>query len=214
GGGHLVVGPFSGVVDQNEQIHDGGAPGPLRDLIQIEVDEWWPVPDGETRKISFNGETITAALWTEWLEPQPGATVIAHYVGGPLDGRPAITCSRLKEGTAWYVSAALRPDGIESVLGSVLEASGLPFRSVPNRDLEVVTRSDGITDYTFVLNHGTRFATVSVPPGARELLTGTRLGGSINVAPLGVAVLAHDWAKVAPFLSISTDHDPQGALQS
>ena len=50
-GGHLVVGPFSGVVDATEKVHDGGAPGPLRDLLGIEVDEQWPIADGLTARI-------------------------------------------------------------------------------------------------------------------------------------------------------------------
>ncbi len=214
GGGTVVVGPFSGVVDQNEQVHDGGAPGPLRDLLQVEVDEWWPVPDNETRTIGFGGENVTATRWTEWLVARPGASVVAHYQGGPLDGRPAITCHRHGDGSAWYVSAVLQSEGLVRVLGSVLEASGLPFRSTPSRDLEVVTRSDGTTDYTFVLNHGTHSATVNIPSGAREMLTGTSPGDTMIVPSRGVAVLEHTWAKEAPFLTTSIDRDPQGKLQS
>lgn len=212
GGGHLVVGPFSGVVDRNEQVHDGGAPGPLRELLQIEVDEWWPVPDDETRTISFIGESVTAAHWTEWLVTRPGTRTLAHYSGGPLDGRPAITCNHHRDGIAWYVSAALQPEGLVRVLSSVLEEAELPFRSTPNHDLEVVTRSNGVTDYTFVLNHGAQSATVNVPTGAREMLTDTLPDDSITVAPHGVVVLEHEWAKEAPFLTISTNHDPRGNL--
>ena len=56
-GGQLVVGPFSGVVDHREQVHDGGAPGPLRDLLGVEVDEWWPLADGQTGTVAFGGRT-------------------------------------------------------------------------------------------------------------------------------------------------------------
>ena len=56
-GGQLVVGPFSGVVDHREQIHEGGAPGPLRDLLGVEVDEWWPLADGESRTVAFGGRS-------------------------------------------------------------------------------------------------------------------------------------------------------------
>ena len=55
GGGHLVVGPFSGVVDATEKVHDGGAPGPLRELLGVEVDEHWPVPDGRTERVELAG---------------------------------------------------------------------------------------------------------------------------------------------------------------
>ena len=52
-GGQLVVGPFSGVVDATEKVHDGGAPGPLRDLLGVEVDEHWPIPDGRTERVEL-----------------------------------------------------------------------------------------------------------------------------------------------------------------
>ncbi len=41
-----------GVVDPTEKVHDGGAPGPLRDLLGVEVDEQWPLADGEERSIT------------------------------------------------------------------------------------------------------------------------------------------------------------------
>lgn len=59
-GGQLVVGPFSGVVDPTEKVHDGGAPGPLRGLLGIEVDEQWPVSDGLAERVHFESTRPTA----------------------------------------------------------------------------------------------------------------------------------------------------------
>ncbi len=78
-GGHLVVGPFSGVVDATEKVHDGGAPGPLRDLLGIEVDEQWPIADGLTESIDYEGDTLTVPSWSEWLEADDDVEVRGTY---------------------------------------------------------------------------------------------------------------------------------------
>ncbi|MET4639820.1 beta-galactosidase [Mycetocola sp. 2940] len=195
-GGHLIVGPFSAVVDPTEKVHTGGAPGPLRNLLGVEVDEWWPVPDGQERTITplpgaDKSTPLTATIWTEWIDPTADADVIARYEGGVLAGRAAIVRNHHGNGAAWYVSAALTDDSLEELLRLVLEEAGLPTRPTSNRRVEIVTRTDGTTDYTFVLNHGTTAATVSVPTGAHDLLAGTDVTEHIEVPSLGAAVLRH-----------------------
>lgn len=78
GGGVLVIGCFSGVVDGNDRIHPGGAPGPLRALIGATVDEWWPLQPDERVPVTFTADghaagsdgaeiTCTASTFTESL---------------------------------------------------------------------------------------------------------------------------------------------------
>ncbi len=207
-GGHLVVGPFSGVVDPTEKVHDGGAPGPLRDLLGVEVDEWWPLPDGEERSITPTPDAdpslpLRARVWTEWIEAAPAAEVIARYEDGVLAGRAAIVRNRRGQGSAWYVSAALDDNSLESVLRRVLASAGLSARPSANRDVEIVTRTDGSTDYTFILNHGTTAASVTVPARAWNLLTDTEATGAIDLPGLGAAVLSHPTSPASDLLTVT-----------
>ncbi|GAA0707319.1 beta-galactosidase [Dactylosporangium roseum] len=126
--GTMIVGPFSGVVDENEQVHDGGAPGPLADLLGIAVEEFVPLPDGRTQPISIGAAAHT---WTETIR-LAGASVLAHYD----DGRPAIT----RKGNAIYVSCLL-----DDVTGVLAEAG---IAEAP-LNVEVCRRGP----YTFLLNH-------------------------------------------------------------
>lgn len=194
-GGQLVVGPFSGVVDHSEQVHDGGAPGPLRDLLGVEVDEWWPLADGQTASVAFGGERHGVRVWSEWIEAADGTEVLAHYSDGDLAGRPAVTrrASGAGAGAAWYLSAGLDSDGMRAVLSEVFAAAGVPVPASTERDtdLEVVTRTDGVTDYTFVLNHGRRTLTAPRIPGGRDLLTDADAAPGLPLGPFGVAVIAH-----------------------
>ncbi|GAB3576158.1 beta-galactosidase [Leifsonia lichenia] len=190
-GGQLVVGPFSGVVDHCEQIHDGGAPGPLRDLLGIEVDEWWPLADGQTGTVGFGNARHGVRVWSEWIEAAQGTDVLATYADGHLAGRPAVTRRASGAGAAWYLSAGLDSDGMRAVLSEVFAAAGVPVAASIDTDLEVVTRTDGTTDYTFVLNHGRRDLTAPLIPDGRDLLTGADAAGGLPLSAFGVAVIAH-----------------------
>lgn len=209
-GGQLVVGPFSGVVDPNEHVHDGGAPGPLRGLLGVEVDEVWPVADGRAERVALpSGATFEAPIWGEWLEPIDAET-IAGYASGELAGRPAITRRRADDstGAAWYVSCVLEPAGLVALFREVLAAAGLPARARIDTMLEAVTRADADTDYTFVLNHGREELTVDVPPGARDLLgDGTPIGLALTLPRFGAAVLATPRAAEPPFITITDPDD-------
>ncbi|MFI6498836.1 beta-galactosidase [Nonomuraea typhae] len=171
--GELVVGPFSGVVDAGDQVHDGGAPGPLRDLLGVAVDEWWPLPDGVTQQTSMG----VARTWAEWIRPE-GAEVLARYEGGDLDGRAAVT----RRGNATYLSCLL--DDLTPVLDDVLARAGVTGIDVPE-GVEAVRRGG----YLFLLNHTATGQRVALPYPGVDLLTQTDLHGQTTLAPRDAIVL-------------------------
>ncbi|MFI6598155.1 beta-galactosidase [Nonomuraea sp. NPDC050536] len=164
--GQLVVGPFSGVVDPNDHVHPGGAPGPLKTMLGIEVDEFWPLPDGVTQETTAG----IAHTWAEWIRPID-AEVVATYQGGELDGLPAIT----RKGDAYYVSCLL--DDPTAILS--IEGLDLP-------DGVEATRRE---NYLFLLNHATTPKKVILPTPGRDLLTQQDLEGEIEIAPRDAIVL-------------------------
>jgi beta-galactosidase len=174
-GGHLLVGPFSGVVDANNTVHPGGAPGPLRDLLGIEVEEPWPLTDGVT--VGNEG----ADTWAEAVEPVT-AEVVAVYDSGPLTGRPALT----RKQNAWYLSTCLDAAGTRKLLARVCRAAGVPTSSAP---AEIVTRTGPDASYTFVLNHTSQPVTVDLPVAGLDLLTGHPAGGTVTVGATDALVI-------------------------
>ncbi|WP_371497163.1 beta-galactosidase [Kitasatospora sp. NBC_00374] len=188
GGGHLVCGPFTGIVDEHDHVHPGGHPGPLRETLGVVVDEFWPVPDGEgTTVVTADGRTLTARLWTEWLETTD-AEPLARFGSGPLAGRPAVT----RRGTARYLGCHLG-DEIGVVLEQVLAEAGVgPVLPVPEGvEATLRTTPDG-AEYLFLLNHGERPARLTLPPDwatAPDRLTGAAVGSRFTLAPLDAVVL-------------------------
>jgi beta-galactosidase len=212
-GGHLVVGFFSGIVDELDHIHQGtdgsggGYPGPLKELLGVAVDEWWPIPDGHSVNVAFTADEESAKAkkkhshsysytlhpsatrWSEWLATTTAETV-AYYGPGPLKGRPAVTCNEFGSGRAWYVSCDLGGD-IEKVLGEAVRPAVVwpsLASTFARTGVEVVCRGSESAFYYFLLNHTDEPVQLgsAVPFGAVNLLTGNR---PTYVAAQGVAVL-------------------------
>lgn len=202
-GGHVVVGPFSGVVDATEKVHDGGAPGPLRGLLGLEVDEQWPHADGIVERVDIAGASHENPAWAEWIDVDAATAVVGTYSSGELEGHPAVTRREAGGGSAWYVSAMLADAGLAAVFAEVLGGAGLAARADVNLDFEALTRSSDDTDYTFALNHGREPLTVRVPEGALDLVTGERTGATLTLDRYGVAVLATPRDGIPPFLTLA-----------
>ncbi|CAN5505972.1 beta-galactosidase [soil metagenome] len=206
-GGHLIVGPFSGVADPSDRIHEGGAPGPLRQLLGMEIDEQWPLADGVTESVTFAGAELDNRQWSEWLEIEAGTEAVGSYATGELTGRAAVTRRATGDGVAWYVSAILDAAGTTTIMQSVLDGRGLPKRTRIDPHLDVVTRSDDDNDYTFVLNHGLQPLTVEVPTDAYDLLSGEAVSGSMTLPQFGAAVLRTPRADLPPFIHLTDSSD-------
>ncbi|TDD96346.1 beta-galactosidase [Actinomadura rubrisoli] len=186
GGGRLVCGFFSGIVDEHDHVHLGGYPAPLRDALGVVVDEFWPIADDSAVDVAFGDRVTSATLWSEWLEPGT-AEPVAVYGSGPLTGRPAVTRNAHGAGRAWYVSCHLGED-IGLVLDEALADAGVrPVLDVP-AGVEATRRDGPGASYVFLLNHRAAETDLPVPDGV-DLLTGTAVRGTLRLAPLGAAVL-------------------------
>lgn len=185
-GGTLVVGPFSGIVDENDQVHDGSYPGAFGDLLGLRIDSFWPHPT-ESWSIAFGAERSSARLWTDWIELE-GASSVATIGSGPLDGRPAVTDHAVGLGRALYVGAFLDGDGWSSLFRGVLAAAGVHVPDGLAPGVEWTRRSGGGVTFDFFLNHADHEVRVTGVNG-RDLVGGTELSGRLQLSPAGVAVV-------------------------
>lgn len=188
-GGHLLVTYQSGICDPSARITAGGYLGVLASTLGIRIDEFAPPANaGLDSTVAAPGVRIAGVLfdhaegtiWAEFLDLR-GADVMATFIGGDLDGRPAITRHRVGAGEAWY--AATLPDeaGRNALLATLLDAAGVETSDAPP-EVEIVVRSN----VTFAINHGD--LAVELALSGTELLTGRELG-SIHLDPQGVAIL-------------------------
>jgi beta-galactosidase len=160
GGGTLVVTYWSGIVDQHDLCHRGGFPGPLRELLGIwdeEIDALYPgdhlevvlneplVPGGPA---SFEAGELAALIHTE------GAEVLGTYRGQFYSGRPALTVNAVGAGRAYYVASRNEQRFLNELYARVA-AHARPRRAfdpAPADGVLATLRSDGRTDYRFLMN--------------------------------------------------------------
>ncbi|RKN38753.1 beta-galactosidase [Streptomyces hoynatensis] len=187
GGGTLVCGFFTGVADPDDRVREGGVDARLRRVLGIgTVQDWWPLPPGDTVRLS---DGSTGSLWREDLD-LAGAQTVAAYAEGELAGRPAVTRARYGEGTAWYVSTLPGHRALAALLAQAAETAGVdPVLPGLPAGVEAVRRGELL----FLLNHGPEQVTVPLPGAylaSRDLLTGRAHAAEITLGRYGVAALS------------------------
>lgn len=190
-GGHVLVGFFSGLVGASDVVHEGAYPGALRQLLGVEVDQFWPLGSNEQVEVALPwGRAGKGSLWSEELRALD-ATVEAKFAGGVLAGRPALTAASRGAGKAWYVATLLDPDNLDLLLAKICKAAGVE-PVLPNlpRGVEVLRRSGQNTDLLFLLNHSPQPARLELPTAWGQFLGPPVRDGQFELGAMEVAVLS------------------------
>jgi beta-galactosidase len=187
-GGTLLVSFFSGIVDENDAVHEGGFVAPLTPSLGIRVEEFLPLREGATCRLEWQAEPSHPLTGDAWAEDVviDGAEVMATYVDGPGAGRPAITRKSHGDGFGWYVSTRLDAGGLATLARAVYRDAGVVVPGLPE-GVEVVTRRADDADYVVVINHLDE--PVRVPASGTELIAGADVAGELQVGPGRVAVV-------------------------
>ncbi|MFF4954485.1 beta-galactosidase [Streptomyces chattanoogensis] len=197
GGGRLVVSFFSGIVDEHDRVHPGGYPAPLRRLLGLRVEEFWPLDAGRTVAVGGGRYAGTADLWSEAIDLE-GAEALASFTEGELTGRPAVTRHAYGRGAVWYVGTRLEPGLMRALLDDVREAAGVaPVLPGLPAGVQAAVREDPEGRYgrfTFLLNHRAEPVEVALPAPMTDALADTPEAAAapadrITLAGRGVAVL-------------------------
>jgi len=193
-GGHLVLGPRSGMKDGANALWPERQPGPLASLLGARVEQFYALdePVGVTGDFG-DGK---ASIWAEWLQPQAkDVTVLARYAdpGSWLDGRPAVVTRRVGKGSVTYVGAWFDDDILARIAHRLLGDTGIaPLVPNANPDLEIGERAGDGKRVLIAINHGDQAHPFAAPTGAR-LITGALDKGVLPAH--GVAVLSIDGHK-------------------
>lgn len=190
GGGTVVMGFFSGIVDENEHIRLGGYPAPFRKMLGIRVEEFAPMAEGELNKVRFSDGSSTACdLWADVIDLE-GASARATFVGNFYAGRPAITEHAFGRGRAIYIGTRLAPEAMGALLGRLCAEAGImPPVSAPPGVEVVRRRTDDGRVLWFVLNHRPELVAVTLPVAGVDVLTGAEVATVIALEPFGVSIV-------------------------
>jgi beta-galactosidase len=193
-GGHLLVTPYTDIVDENNGFRDGGFQTQLRQALGATSLEFGALAlPADTEGGGGPGESHAPAAGEpgeftgRYLAEQlalHGATSRATFTKGRRRGQPALTSNRFGEGVGYYLATLPTVDGVEVIAAWLLGVAGvdIPFAGLP-ATVEVVERRD----VTVVINHGSEHAATTF--SGWDLVTGTTIA-SVDLAPNEWVVLA------------------------
>ena len=196
-GGHLVLGPRSGMKDEFNSLDTRRQPGPLVDALGGRVEQFYaldapvPVIDGMT--------SGTASIWAEQLSTSNADTKVLLRYGksnGWLDNQPAAISRTLGSGSITYIGALVDGKTLASLLNPLEPKALALFKELP-ADVELCRRVASDREILILINHGKGSEEIHPRISIRDLLNDTT-PTSITLPPQGVAVLEANPTQQAP----------------
>jgi beta-galactosidase len=189
-GGHLVLGPRSGMKDEFNALLPQRQPGFLVDALGGRVEQFYALEkDFPVSGEWGSGETT---IWAEQMGKQSSeAQVLMKYgkSNGWLDDQPAVLTRSYGQGRITYIGTLLDDKLMAAAAQWMVKDSGVTpvFGPVPS-DVEV-SRRIGTGKQVFVLINFAREARAVTLPRSMKLLLSGKEGTRAELPPYGVEVL-------------------------
>ncbi|MGA8044596.1 MAG: beta-galactosidase, partial [Terracidiphilus sp.] len=190
-GGHLVLGPRSGMKDEYNSLNPQRQPGPLVPALGGRVEQYYAL-DGAV-PVSGTLGSGTATIWAEQLITQASdARVLLRYgkSNGWLDDQPAMITRTLAKGRITYLGAMLDAPLMQNAMDWMLERAHVePEFALQPEGVEVCRRVGADHTLYILINHGAQPAQITFPKPMTDLLTSHQPIAQLTLASQGVAVV-------------------------
>ncbi|QJD86572.1 beta-galactosidase [Cohnella herbarum] len=191
-GGTVVMDFRAGAKLPDNRMRSEVLPGPFKELLGIEIDDYGIIAEGEEQKLRFEGDAVAdygARVWYDVIQPRGASETIAEFASDYFAGAPAVTRNSHGRGQAYYIGTELGAAALTRLLDLICEETGaLPEWSVDHPEVEVSVRRRGDRSVYFVINHSTETVEVVPPAGGRHLLEDRQLEQVETLKPNDVLI--------------------------
>ena len=189
-GGILITTFMSGLVNESDNVHLGGYPGPLRELAGVWVEEIDALAPEQTNTITFtDGTRMSCNLLCDLMHLE-GAQLLASYDENFYAGMPAITKNTFGKGCTYYIGTNMGQEGIDKVLKMATQQAGVhPVVNEPTA-LEVVCRKTADSTHYYIFNF--KETEIVIPEqfvGYTDLLTGKKVESGMRMKHYDALIL-------------------------
>jgi beta-galactosidase len=189
-GGHLVLGPRSGMKNEFNALNTQRQPGPLAPSLGARVEQFYAL----LGEIPVGGDwgAGKADIWAEYFsELAPGVDVLLRYgkANGFLDGQPAVITRKLGRGSITYLGAVLEKPLMSRVAEKMLSAAAIstkPPLPAP-AGIEVCRRVGEGREIYIVINHTPDESSFALPRPMKDVLADGKTS-AVRLLPRGVGV--------------------------
>jgi beta-galactosidase len=190
-GGHLVLGPRSGMKNEFNALNLERQPGPLVPTLGARVEQFFALLDDVPVGGAWGAGRAT--IWAEYFDRlAPDSAVVLRYGAGNdwLAGQAAAVSRRVGRGTITYLGAILDPALMDAVARQWLAEAGVGSPAIPVAAGVSVGRRVGAGREVYVItNFSAGAQEIALPGPMADVLQGG--GTSRIVLPrYGVAVLS------------------------
>nr|WP_221262805.1 beta-galactosidase [Sphingomonas kyeonggiensis] len=185
GGGHLILGPRSGMKDEYNRLDTVRQPGPLAELLGGQVEQFYALDE------PVEVGTGKATIWAEMLSTSvPDTQVLLRYgkANGWLDGKPAVISRKVGKGSITYVGALVDDGVMKGLIDAALADARVSRDFAVPEDVELMTREGQDKRIVILVNHGRETREVVLPTAMTDLLAGGKIS-KVVLGREGVAVL-------------------------
>ena len=200
-GGTLVTTYLTGYVNESDLCFLGGFPGDgLMDVLGIWAEEIDALYPGQSNGIRFDDNalgvrgTYRASDLCEVIHTR-GAETMATYTSDYYEGLPAVTSHCYGQGLAVHIAARTGEDLLDALYQPVLLQAGVdvPVRGMLPKGVSATVRTNGPSDFLFLMNFSKKARTVSLYDlPMTDLLSGEPVGTETLLSPYGVRVIRFD----------------------
>jgi beta-galactosidase len=191
-GGTLILGPRSGVKEEEGAIVDALLPGLLRPLAGCHVEEYdaFSTVAGLTMQVrDASGNSYHAHGLADVLVPEGGAEPALWYDSHYYAGKPAALRNAHGAGVCYYLGTVLDDTGLDALLSRTLGEANIATQMDLPDSIETTCRAGRAGRFRFYLNHAHKPVTVRLYAPGADLLPGHSVAGEVEVPGFGVVIV-------------------------
>ncbi|WP_430606494.1 beta-galactosidase [Enterococcus sp. DIV1368d] len=180
-GGALLTTYMSGIVDQSDNVHLGGYPGPLRELAGIWVEEIDALAPEQSNEVSLVNEDLTGTsnLVSDLIHLE-NAEALAHYTSNFYAGMPAVTKNTFGDGTVYYFGGQLEDQLQDQLFKTIVKETDITPVIEEATKLEIACRENAEAKFFVIINfHEEAQPLPEMFVGKTDLLTGKVLSSEM-----------------------------------
>jgi len=188
-GGVLLTGFMSGIVNESDNVHLGGYPGPLRKIAGIWVEEIDALAPTQSNLLVFSdGTKATCTMLCDIIHLE-GAISLADYGSNFYANSPAVTRNMYGKGAVYYIGTQPDKGALTKILNQVSESIGCSSLVSVKTNLSVTKRIKGDVEYCFIINlHDESLPLPKEFVGKIDILSGNRLSNNTILQPFDVII--------------------------